>query len=233
MQVDPQTAQQSISNTNGAMESDHNYDLALTIASDAFHPLFSSPEADVVLAAKGSTKFFRVHSFVLKTASGFFRAMFSLPQRTSKTGYSDDVIYLDETEDTLETLLCMISGLPVNIVQSYEAIDNLIDAVEKYDMPGPLSIIRLLIMTPTLLDEPFRLFSVACRFGWEDEAKRASTQTLAYNLYDPEVREHLRRLPTGSLLSLFELHRARRERCVDISNQRHAPEPITVACANV
>lgn len=45
-----------------------------------FHPDFSSEEADVVLACKESTLHFRVHSFTLKSTSGFFQTMFTLPQ---------------------------------------------------------------------------------------------------------------------------------------------------------
>jgi hypothetical protein len=45
-----------------------------------YHPEFSSEEADVILAAKESTMYFRVHSFTLKSTSGFFNTMFSLPQ---------------------------------------------------------------------------------------------------------------------------------------------------------
>ncbi len=45
-----------------------------------FHPNFSSPEANVVLAAKEAQVYFRLHSHTLKTTSGFFKAMYSLPQ---------------------------------------------------------------------------------------------------------------------------------------------------------
>ena len=45
-----------------------------------FHPLFASPEGDVVLSARGGQTYFRVHSYTLKTTSGFFRAMYNLPQ---------------------------------------------------------------------------------------------------------------------------------------------------------
>jgi len=45
-----------------------------------FHSEFSSPEANVVLAAKDAKVYFRVHSHTLKTTSGFFRTMYSLPQ---------------------------------------------------------------------------------------------------------------------------------------------------------
>lgn len=47
---------------------------------DKLHPAFSSPEGDVILSARGGQTFFRVHSYTLKTTSGFFKEMYSLPQ---------------------------------------------------------------------------------------------------------------------------------------------------------
>lgn len=47
---------------------------------DGLHPAFASPEGDVTLAARGGQTFFRVHSYTLKTTSGFFRTMYGLPQ---------------------------------------------------------------------------------------------------------------------------------------------------------
>jgi hypothetical protein len=176
----------------------------------SIHPLFCSPEADVVLGAKGGP-FFRVHSYTLKTTSGWFRAMFSLPQSTMTSKPEIDVIYVDEDEHTLESLLRMVCGLPILDVESYDEVDSLLFAAEKYDMPGPTSIIRKLIMTPPLLDQPLRLYSTACHFGWESEAKSASTETLTYNLHAPVHRPFLQTLGTDAILNLFDLHRARRE----------------------
>lgn len=173
-----------------------------------YHPLFSSPEADVVLAAKGAEVYFRLHSHNLKTASGFFKHMFTLPQNTLT---DNGVLYLEEDATTLQNLFLLISGLPVPTIDSYDLVEPLLDAIEKYDTPGPLSIVRLLVMTPPLSGEPFRLYAAACRFGWDAEAKHASTQTLSFNLHDPEVRPYLTRLSTTALLRLFDLHRARRE----------------------
>jgi BTB/POZ domain len=186
-------------------ESDTGYD------ESNFHPLFSSPEADVILGSKDGT-LFRIHSFTLKTTSLWFRTMFSLPQKSDSV--KPDVIHINVDEDahTLECLLRMVCGLPILMVESYDTIDSLLYAAEKYDMPGPMSIIRVLVMTRPLVDQPLRLYGIACRFGWESEAKFASTQTLTYNLHDPEYRPLLQRLGTKSILDLFELHRTRRER---------------------
>ena len=103
-----------------------------------FHPLFASLDADVILGAKDETIFFRVHSYTLKTTSGWFRQMFTLPQKTPPT--RKDVINLDEDADTLEALLRMICGLPVLRLESFDIVEAILYAAEKYDMPGPQSI---------------------------------------------------------------------------------------------
>ncbi|KII92013.1 hypothetical protein PLICRDRAFT_122356 [Plicaturopsis crispa FD-325 SS-3] len=174
------------------------------------HPLFASPDGDVLLGTQAGGILFRVHSHTLKTTSGWFRTMFSLPQKSEKPA-STTTIAVDEDAHTLETLLRMICGLPILPITSYDEIDALLYAAEKYDMPGPMSIVRVLIMTPELLQHPLRLYAVACRFGWEVEAKFASTQTLHINLHDAEHRPALQRLGTDALLNLFDLHRRRRE----------------------
>lgn len=120
-------------------------------------------------------------------------------------------LYLDEDEQTLDALLRMVCGLPLLPIDTYDLADGLLYAAEKYDMPGPLSIVRLYLQTASLATDPLRLYAAACRFGWEHEAKVASTQTLTYNLHDPVLRPALQRLSTTAVLDLFALHRARRE----------------------
>lgn len=221
MQLEHQDSESSSSMTDYEMES------------KPFHPLFASLDTDVVLGAKEGQMFFRVHSFSLKTASGFFRTMFTLPQKAQAAqSSSSNVIYLDEDADTLECLLRMICGLPLVPIETWDLVDSLLDAIEKYDMPGPLSIVRLLVMTPSLLNQPFRLYSVACRFGWEMEAKFASTQTLTYDLHDPEIRQYLRRISTEALLNLFDLHHARREGLRERLNNPPFVAGSTTPCVN-
>lgn len=173
------------------------------------HPLFSSPDGDVLLGAKDGV-LFRVHSFTLKTTSGWFRDMFSLPQKKTEPA-SNDVLYMDEDASTLEILLRMACGLPIIRIESFDVVDAVLYAAEKYDMPGPLSIVRLLVMSQPLIGEPLRVYAAACRFGWDYEAKLASTQTLAFNIHASEYRPALQKLSSDALLNLFDLHRSRRE----------------------
>lgn len=180
-----------------------------TQESTHFHPLFSSPDGDVILGAKGGNLLFRTHSYTLKTASGWFRTMFSLPQKSTPT--VADILYMDEESSVLEGILRMVCGLPVILPTTYDMVDSLLYAAEKYDMPGPISIIRMSVMTPSLLNQPLRLYAVASRYGWEEEAKFASSETLTLNLYSEECRPALQSLSTVALLDLFTLHRDRRE----------------------
>lgn len=181
-----------------------------TTIAPPYHPLFSSPDADIVLGSKDGT-LFRVHSFTLKSTSGWFRTMFTLPQRSDSPASSDVVIYADEDATTLEGLLRMISGLPIPRLDSYDIIEPILHAAEKYDMPGPASIVRALVMTPPLLSEPLRLYAIACRYGWQQEAQMASRYTLTLDLHDPAQRSSLNKLGTDALLNLFQLHHDRRE----------------------
>lgn len=185
-------------------EMEESYDSAL------FHPLFGSNDGDIILGSKGGDVLFRTHSFTLRTTSGWFRTMFSLPQK-QEPHETRHVIYMDEDASTLESLLRMVSGFPILPLTDYDSVDALLYAADKYDMPGPMSIIRVLVMTPPLQDQPLRLYAAACRFGWEAEAKHASTQTLSLDLHAEEHRMALSGLSTISLLNLFSLHRDRRE----------------------
>src|SRR5882762_3460714 len=173
------------------------------------HPLFSNPDGDVILGSKDGDVLFRTHSYVLKTTSSWFRSMFSLPQKCSPI--TPDVLYMDEDAHILECLLRMACGLPIIPPTSYDAVDQLLFAAEKYDMPGPLSIIRMLLMTPPLLNQPLRLYAVACRFGWQPEAQYASTETLSPTLHSAIHRTSLQTLSASALLDLLQLHHDRRE----------------------
>jgi hypothetical protein len=61
------------------------------------------------------------------------------------------------------------------------------------------------------LSEPLRLYAIATKFGWDEEARIAATQTLSLDLYDEENRSTLERIPSRLLMTLFRLHRSRRD----------------------
>ena len=201
-------------------------------------------DADVVLGSRDGV-LFRVPSTTLKMTSAWFRTMFTLPQgsppssrsqsqrdtiaNTAATGPSTatpaadtEIISLDEDARTLEPLLRMICGLEISTLDTWDAVESVLYAAEKYEMPGPASIVRALLRTPAFSDEPLRLYAAACHFGWAEDARTASTRSLSVNLYDPKNRPALLRLRTADLLALFELHHERRKQF----RQRIAESPF-------
>ncbi|KAI0028879.1 hypothetical protein K488DRAFT_89317 [Vararia minispora EC-137] len=175
-------------------------------ADPSYHPLFSMEDADVVLSSCDGT-LFRVPSATLKMTSSWFRTMFKLPQPPASS--TTDIITLSEDSVTLEGLLRMVCGIVIPTLTCWDDVEPILYAAEKYDMPGPHSIIRALAHTPPFLNEPLRLFAAACRYDWPDEARLASTLSLALDLADPLYRPDLLKLKTSALLALQDLHRAR------------------------
>jgi hypothetical protein len=157
--------------------------------------------------------------------SSWFRTMFTLPQGSppsssrSQSGNQRDatavstdteIISLDEDSSTLEPLFRMICGLEIPTFDTWDAVEPVLFAAEKYDMPGPASIVRALLRTHTFADAPLRLYAAACHFGWAEDMRAASTRSLTLNLFDPVHRPSLLRLRTTDLLALFTLHHERR-----------------------
>ena len=217
-----------VNNDLDSMQADS--DTTLPVDNLVYHSSFNSPDSDTVLGSKDGT-FFRVHSYTLKTTSGWFRSMFSLPQHSS--GGPSVALYVDEDASTLEALLRMVCGLTIPRLDTFEVIEPVLYAAEKYDMPGPLSIIRAILMTGPLLIDPLRLYMIACRYGWEHEARQASTETLTLNLHSSIHRPTLQKLSTDALLNLMDLHHRRRETL----RQRLNEHPFVVdsgetTCAN-
>jgi len=188
-------------------------------------------DADVVLGSRDGV-LFRVPSTTLRMTSAWFRTMFTLPQgsppassrlrnnhqrdingdASTPTLTSDvEVIGLAEDACTLESLLRMICGLEIPTLDTWDAVEPVLYAAEKYEMPGPASIVRALLRTPVFADEPLRLYAAACHFGWAEDVRTASTRSLSVDLHHSSNRTALLRLRTADLLTLFDLHHARRE----------------------
>lgn len=173
-----------------------------------FHPVFNSPDADVILCSSEGT-LYRVPSYTLRTTSGLFRTMLELPQGASTR--QDEPIPIDEKDKVLERLLRMISGLEIPRWESYEDVESVISIAENWDATGPLAIIRSAITAPLFLADPLRLYAIAAHFGWEEEAKLASKHSLTLSIYDKEHQAILQRIPPKPLLTLLNFHRRRRD----------------------
>ena len=103
--------------------------------------------------------------------------MFSLPQgslptflhsqniKPGATAANTEVISLNDDSCTLEPLLHMICRLKISAFDMWDAVKPVLYTAEKYNMPGPTSIVHM----PVFVNKPLRLYTAACHFGWAED----------------------------------------------------------------
>ncbi|KAJ7034473.1 hypothetical protein C8F04DRAFT_1101983 [Mycena alexandri] len=172
----------------------------------SYHPLFNDPVADTVVLSREAT-LFRVPSFVLRRTTGYFAA--TLPVTLTATA---EPVPLDEPAALLARIFSILCGLPPPGPElDFPTAEAVLALAERWSAPGVTARMRDAITGPAFLAEPLRLYAVAARAGWAEEARLASRGTLALGLYDEKHEEGLRRLRTPDLLALLALHRRRRD----------------------
>lgn len=187
-----------------------------------YHELFSSPEADVVLCSADGIQY-RVRSYTLRTTSGLFRTLFSLPQPKTQTEARCEPLPTHENAETLTILLLILSGRPIpdSIKQRGDTIERVLSLAEAWDAQGAITAIRPILSCPEILEtKPFLLYRLASHFGWEEERKLASSYTLTFDIFadgadgadrSSALQESLERLSSKDLLALLDLRRRRCE----------------------
>jgi hypothetical protein len=184
------------------------------ITSRSYDVAFADPDANIVLQSSDGI-YYRIPSFTLRTTSFFFRGMMTLPSIDGASPDSNslnggDPITLDERGQVLGRLLRMISGFETSKWKSLDEVEDFLAAAYKYDMPGPVATARTALVWPIFADQPLRLYAIAAQHEWEEEAKMASRLSLSLCIHDNTHTSVLARVPSGWLLRLFHLHRARR-----------------------
>ncbi|KAG0702553.1 hypothetical protein DFH29DRAFT_920862 [Suillus ampliporus] len=157
-----------------------------------------------------------MHSFVLRTTSGFFRPMLSLIDIDGSGSRPDpsseaSPIGLEENDGVLEKLFSMISGMEVPCWDSLEQMEGVLHAAEKYDTPGPTSTIHSAITSPRFMADPLRVYAIAARYQWEESLQHAAEACLAIPIHHQKDAPILKRIPSEDLLRLTDLRRDRRD----------------------
>jgi hypothetical protein len=182
------------------------------------HPQFNSLEADLTLLSSEGTAY-RVPSFTLRSTCGYFRILLigytpicgSAEHTQSKDAEELNLpIEVDEKDKVITKVLSMVCGLYITNWESIDEVEDVLSLAEKWDAPGPLSMIRGAITAPMFLADPLRLYAITTRFGWEEETRLASTHTLTLDLYDETHRPVLERISSSALMTLLRFHRLRR-----------------------
>ncbi|TDL15904.1 hypothetical protein BD410DRAFT_82770 [Rickenella mellea] len=143
-----------------------------------FCPPYSWPDADLVLQSQDGRKF-RVHSDMMKTASGFFRGMLGIPRDPSEN--PQEPLPVDETSNVVAGLLNMVYHISApTLTDSFDLFGRVFSAAEKYEMTSVIETLSLIVFTQLQAGhlDPLSAYAFACRYGWEDVAKSVSSQLL-------------------------------------------------------
>ncbi|EMD39016.1 hypothetical protein CERSUDRAFT_104291, partial [Gelatoporia subvermispora B] len=135
----------------------------------------SPTSADLIIRSCDGVEFC-VHKAILSLASQTFAAMF---HGTCMAIDGQDPLILEEDAHTLEMLFRTCYPVLNPELKSTEDVLNLMKASKKYMADYAEQVARMALMSSDLLESaPFSVFSIACYFGLEEEARKAAKYTL-------------------------------------------------------
>ncbi|OJT11816.1 hypothetical protein TRAPUB_11611 [Trametes pubescens] len=139
--------------------------------------------------------------------------MFTLPQ--DPTVDRMEPIQMSEPASVLFVLLSIVDSRALPSLDHSDDLEPLLFAAEKYEMPLAISVLRLAFSSRLHNVTPLRLYGIACKMGWEKEAKDASSRTLTQNLFATDAQVELAAMEPRHRDPLLDLHNRRREAFFD------------------
>lgn len=197
---------------------------------------FIADDADVILRASRCDvpRQFRVHKTILSVASPVFKDMFSMPQPVSSATTPEattPVIDLDDTPEDLENFLCMVYPFGSPKISTLDAISRALVILDKYQVHGAsLRPLRSRLVSPVFLkNDPIRVYSLACRWKFKNEADLAAHYTSSFDVLTSVREEDIQWMTT------MEYHRILiigNERYSKGQNYIRTTPPACVGCHN-
>ena len=145
---------------------------------------FTAEDADIILRASRSDapREFRVHRIILSLTSPVFKDVFSIPQPSSSTTLTEPtvpIIDVDDTPEDLEVLLRLIYPFGSPPMPTLDGISRAFVILDKYEVQGgPPQLLKSLLVSPEFLkNDPIRVYSIACRWKFKEEADLAAPYT--------------------------------------------------------
>ncbi|KAG2018775.1 hypothetical protein CC2G_008166 [Coprinopsis cinerea AmutBmut pab1-1] len=150
---------------------------------------------------------YQADSTLLLQHSGLFRTVLSLPQPIHGP---DKYIDTWEKASTVRRILSMMHKKPVKPWKSFHDFSSVLELAEKWDCPSILNQLRQ-SLSEFISDYPLQTFSIARSLGWDNEARHASSASLALDFKNS--------INAGVLASMYTadvtaLHSLRIKRCV-------------------
>ena len=196
------------------------------------HP-FDHREADVILRSSDKEPVdFRTFKLLLSLSSPFFSELFTLPQSGGLEIYTDEsvgirgvpVVQMAEDSETLSILLGFC--FPVSLFEhprfvTLDQVRKVIEAAVKLEMLSlQLHLKKELVADRFIESQPIRVFAIAFRYGWDDEARKAARYTLRQSFSGSFVPE-LEYISGATYFKLQEYHRV----CGEVASARVLVQP--------
>lgn len=179
---------------------------------------FNWPDGDVILRATHGTdsRDFRVHKLFLSFASPVFKDTFSLPQPSSAVS---NVETIDVTcpPRALEVILRFVyPSTDSPAINDLTLLSEVLVIADKYEIRAAQSRFRSSLME-FVKTEPLRVYAIACRLGYEDEMKIASSHTTSIHLPNlTKLPDEFEFVPATAYHRLILLHAKYRKEVEDI-----------------
>ena len=170
---------------------------------------FDAPDTDTILRSSDG-KEFRVHKVILSLASPVFQGMLGLPQPPEPPSQIP-TIDVPESSDILAPFLQHLYPRSPPKVQDIAMWATLYTTAEKYSAETVMETLRDVLIPRFLETSPVRVYALASRWGFEEEAKIASRRTLTIDILKDFPQDDAELMGGVACQKLYHLHITRRE----------------------
>ena len=196
---------------------------------------FDASDADAILRSSDG-KEFRIHKLILSLASPVFQGMFSLPQPTDPPSQIPSVD-LPEHSDILQPFIQYLYPRSPPKISDLSMWAALYTIADKYSAEGAMESLRETLIPRFLDTHPLRVYALASRWGFEEEARIASRRTLQMDISEEFPEEDARLMGGVACRKLYRLHLQHRDKARALVSKRCScsltnPDAVTLALAN-
>jgi len=189
---------------------------------------FDAPDADAILRSSDG-KELRVHQLILSLSSPVFQGMFSLPQPADMSSEIPSVD-VPEPSDTLQPFIQYLYPRTPPRLPDISMWEALYAIADKYAAEVITALLRDMLIPRFLETSPLRVYALASRWGFEEEAKIASTRTLTIDISKDFPREDAELMGGVACQQLSLLHLNRREAARAWIADHPLPTPTDFSC---
>lgn len=166
---------------------------------------FTTADGDIILRASsesGSGHDFRVHRFILGLASPVFKDMFSLPQPPAQDQTEEQkppIVDVTDPPEVLDAILRFVyPGVDLPKFTTLSFVSASLSTVDKYDLASMRTVLRDSLRT-FLPRDSFQVYTIACRFGFLEEAKVAAMVSTPRSTITRDYKKEIQHLSSEDL----------------------------------